>query len=127
VSIATDDLKATIVVEKFRSTLTPGAPTTYAVSIKTNDKATAAQLMTVIYDASLDKLEEHRWQVPDGERSRSLSSDWTSMISYEVSSQSPLKEIPEESILQLMGRMPGVMVTNATGLDDVIVVGYGSR
>ena len=125
VTIATDALEPNIIVEKFRSTLTPGAQTTYAVSIKTSDKATAAQLMTVIYDASLDKLNEHRWQIPRSERSSSLSSDWTSNISYEVSEQSILKKMPKESVMQLMGRIPGVIVTNATGLSDVIVVGYG--
>ncbi|OQP55625.1 hypothetical protein A4D02_04800 [Niastella koreensis] len=127
VIIATDASAPKIIVEKFRSTLTPGAQTTYAVSIKTNDKATAAQLMTVIYDAALDKLAEHHWEIPAGERSRSLRSDWTSGISYEVSKHSLLTKKPEELVMQLMGRAPGLMVTNATGLNDVIVVGYGGE
>jgi TonB-dependent SusC/RagA subfamily outer membrane receptor len=126
VTIATEALTPSITVEQFRSTLTPGAQTTYAVSIKTNNKATAAQLMTVIYDASLDKLNEHRWQIPYGEKSQYLSSKWTSDISYDVSKHSILTKKPKDP-LELFGRVPGVMVTNATGLNETIVVGYGGE
>jgi hypothetical protein len=63
-----------IIVERYRSRLQPGASETFSVSIKSKDPKAIAELMTVMYDASLDQLEPHKWKMPAPERSVSLSS-----------------------------------------------------
>jgi alpha-2-macroglobulin len=110
--------------------------------------------MTTIYDASLDRLKEHRWQIPYPERSPYLKSEWTRTITDEVEkvssffapnaqktfSQKPLwwiestglaggtsTVISQNPLLQLQGRVAGIMITNATGLDgDVTSIAYGT-
>ncbi|MBC7933787.1 MAG: hypothetical protein H7Y86_00315, partial [Rhizobacter sp.] len=56
-----------IIVERYRQKLTPGSKEKFSVSIKTRSEKIAAELMTVIYDASLDKIEPHEWRVPRDE------------------------------------------------------------
>lgn len=53
-----------IVIEKYRRTTTPGARETIKISVKTKDEHVAAELMTSIYDATLEKLNTHRWTIP---------------------------------------------------------------
>lgn len=75
-------LRPEIIVEKYRKVMAPGAKETFSVAIKTKNKNVAAQLMTTIYDAALDKLEKHTWQEPYDERGFGGRSDyWTSSIS----------------------------------------------
>jgi hypothetical protein len=61
-----------IVVEQYRKKLSPGSKETFSVTIKTKNENTAAELMTTMYDASLDKLEAHRWELPRDRNSRYL-------------------------------------------------------
>ncbi len=75
-----------IIVERYRSRLQPGASETFSVSIKSKDPKAIAELMTVMYDASLDQLEPHKWKMPAPERSVSLSSDWATRINYPLKS-----------------------------------------
>lgn len=75
-------LNPEIIVEKYRKVMAPGAKETFSVSVKTANKNVAAQLMTTIYDAALDKLEEHTWKKPDDEADlHGLYDYWTSVIS----------------------------------------------
>lgn len=154
VDIDASTFQPRVIIEQFRSTLAPGAQATYSVSIKTKDDATAAQLMTTIYDASLDRLKDHRWNIPYPERSPDLKSEWNTTITDEVDklsnffapkpqktlSQKPLwwlemtgltgaatTVISQNPLLQLQGRVPGLMITNATGLDgSVATIAYGT-
>jgi len=72
-----------IIVEKYRKKLSPGSKETFSVSIKTKNEKVAAELMTTMYDASLDKLEEHRWEKPfPGKNFGYLDNDWTESINY---------------------------------------------
>jgi hypothetical protein len=171
-----------IIVEQYRQKLTPGGKETFSVSIQTKNEKKAAELMTTLYDASLDKLEEHRWRLPfDGRRNRYLrdirpgyfNSDVTNIdylyydrdettratlpttaplwwlssrdrfrgdtLAYQPNEYLSLDrgsgfglsgslgynfEMNREQLL--MGRVSGVQVTNAQGLDEVVVVGYGA-
>ena len=70
-----------IIVEKYRKKLAPGSKETFEVSIKTKNTNLAAELLTTMYDASLDKLEKHEWRVPQKER-RYLNSSWSTVIGY---------------------------------------------
>jgi alpha-2-macroglobulin len=140
-----------IVVEQFRSQLYPGAKTTNTVSVKTKDENTAAALMTTIYDASLDKLADHRWRIPAPERYKSIYSNWPHSISSQTQAElsflsthvSSFNERPvwwmdsvtylnrSEGYLDgsqmLEGRVPGISITNAAGLEDVVVVAYDTK
>lgn len=59
----TPKLLPEIIVEKYRKVLAPGAKETFRLSVKTNNKNTAAQLLTTMYDATLDKLAQHTFDL----------------------------------------------------------------
>jgi alpha-2-macroglobulin len=144
-----------IVVEQYRKKLSPGASETFSVSIKTKDENTAAELMTTMYDASLDKLEPHEWRVPYFDRSIRMRSAWDKTINgsitsqlynddsgspyYSYSSRQPLwwinpsggydyslKSESDNDAGMFLKRMPGVQVSEMNQLNDVVVVGYGT-
>jgi alpha-2-macroglobulin len=71
-----------IIVEHFRSKVTPGGKETFTVSIKTKNEHTAAQLMTTMYDATLDRLEVpvHSWEIPYNWLYSVADNNWTNSI-----------------------------------------------
>ncbi len=72
-----------ISVHSYRRVMVPGQKQEFSVRIQANNKKANAELLTTIYDASLDKLEEHKWQVPrDNNRKPYWYSRWDSEISY---------------------------------------------
>jgi alpha-2-macroglobulin len=74
-----------IVLEQYRRKLTPGAKETFTVSVKTRNENTVAELMTTMYDASLDKLEEHEWTLPRFNRRYNLQNNWNNSITQKIS------------------------------------------
>lgn len=175
-----------IIVEKYRKKLLPGGTETFTVSVKTENENIAAELMTTMYDASLDKLEKHKWEISAKERPRNryIYLSWTSSINDVIKRVDyrpyPYNEAnavqPEQSsgllwwintvdssyfnvkgdwaVLDLLRKLPGVQVgansdvefgfggylqtpligrvaglniVNTEGLDEVVVVGYGTR
>ncbi|WGQ10992.1 MG2 domain-containing protein [Pedobacter gandavensis] len=130
-----------LIIEKYRKVMTPGAKETFSVSIKTAKENIAAQLMTVLYDASLDKLESHNWGNPfnsyfNGYFNRSWSYNVTNMQ----------RNIPDLFQLRtddfiiddyyrvdhlLQGRVPGLSIGSglqqSNQLDEVMLGGYGMR
>ncbi|MEO8403783.1 MAG: MG2 domain-containing protein [Chitinophagaceae bacterium] len=66
-----------IIIEKYRKKLIPGDQETFTLSVKTKDENVAAEIMTTMYDASLDELERHTWEKPN-ERTdyRDVSFQW---------------------------------------------------
>lgn len=87
-------LSPEIVVEKYRKVMAPGAKETFSVSVKTGNKNVAAQLMTTIYDAALDKLEQHIWKKPNDERYHDdIYGTWTSGISQSTTGRVTYKSI----------------------------------
>jgi alpha-2-macroglobulin len=69
-----------IIIEQYRKKLTPGGKETFMVSIKTKNENTAAELMTTMYDASLDKIENHEWQLPRNNQRFYIRSEWPNNI-----------------------------------------------
>jgi len=130
-----------IIVEKYRKVMAPGAEETFTVSIKTKNDNVAAELMTTMYDASLDKLQEHHWNLPnsDGERLY-LQTSWDYSLSTTKSSGDYGQSEPQYLVINDLGRSPaekslsllqgkaaGVNITDGSGLNEVVVVGYGAE
>jgi len=131
-----------IIIERYRKVMVPGAQETFSLSVKTKNENTAAELMTTLYDASLDKLEKQVWELPNTEQRRvNLYTDWNySLVASRIAGE--FKDAPQdiESSLQfgytgtpgaayaLQGRLAGVSITNASGLNEVVVTdGYGTE
>jgi TonB-dependent SusC/RagA subfamily outer membrane receptor len=70
-----------LVIEQYRNKLTPGSKETFVISIKTKNDNIAAELMTTMYDASLDKIEKQLWQKPTDRNRYYLNTNWQSNIS----------------------------------------------
>lgn len=141
-----------IIVKQFRSSLTPGTPATFSVSVQTKDRNVAAELLSTMYDASLDRIEKHKWQLPYPDFRGRLKNEWPSDISSysrksytfnKVYAKPPASSLPEwlvinkgyytdvekqpvsNPLLSLQGRVPGLMITGASGFDEVQVIAYG--
>lgn len=69
-----------LIVEKYRTKLRPGEKEVFRVSFRTRDMHEAAQLMTTMYDASLDKLKKHVWKVVNRSPRFNLSTAWDRSI-----------------------------------------------
>lgn len=134
-------------VEQYRSRLVPGGKETFTVSVTTSSHNDAAELMTTLYDASLDQLTTHSWKMPEEGRGFYTRNSWPAALVYEVSgsldnSQAGREIIPykrlsvwwqgddytrqmlmaekENSLLREQRRAAGIL------MHDVVVVGYGS-
>jgi TonB-dependent SusC/RagA subfamily outer membrane receptor len=142
-----------ILLEKFRTNLEPGEQETFTVSIKTGNRSAVAELMTTLYDASLDKLEEHKWNLPSFNKPY-LSDRWKTAInsinrlekeivpsltfgkekafwwmpaSYAATMVPNSDEDYFPVFNMLSGRVAGVHIQNTPGLNEVVVVGYGIK
>jgi hypothetical protein len=128
-----------IIVERYKKVMVPGAEERFSVSVKTKNDNIAAELMTTLYDASLDKLEEHRWALPYTDIQRAyLRSEWEQTITDPISAEFIS---PEMKLVNLSGytsidenkvfysteaRLSGLDYSAASGLQEVVVVGYGT-
>ena len=127
-----------LIIEKYRKVMAPGEKETFILSVKTKSAHVAAELMTTLYDASLDKLEEHHWRLPNGhEGPPHLYTRWNNSISQAKKSGNNIEysqpvSLPQiETDLQgnyylnaLQGKVSGVNVTNAKGLEELVVTAY---
>lgn len=71
-----------IIIEQYRKRLEPAAKESFVVSIKTKSTTVLAELMTTMYDASLDKIEKHEWKIPQQSVWFRLSSSWEKDLNY---------------------------------------------
>ena len=160
-----------IVIERYRNKMAPGEDGTFSLSIKTKNENTVAELMTTLYDASLDKIEKHEWRMPYLEPVMRIQNNWENHINTTVSSNlynysTPsvykiedlskpiwwintmdhtygdgikrnqysnqgslglgISSIGMDNNRMLMGRLPGLSITSTAGLEEVVVVGYGT-
>jgi hypothetical protein len=69
-----------IIVEKYRTQISPGEKETFVVSVKTKNSQEAVELMTTMYDASLDELEPHKWEIPRKNIYYNSGSNWNRSI-----------------------------------------------
>jgi hypothetical protein len=148
---------AEIIVEQYRRTLIPGGKETFMVSVKTNNVNTAAELLTTLYDASIDKLKTNTWELPrDQNNNYQVNNEWDYSINDKTNNtlaepgrnnkqfqpggalwwMSPTfayfssttyfssEEMYVRATVRLNLQANGVL--NTRGLDDVVVIGYGS-
>lgn len=130
-----------LIIEKYRKVLAPGAKETFSVSFKTTKENIAAQLMTVMYDAALDKLEPHYWGIPNRNNFDGyLNGIWNNSLNETVSSFSKHNLQIDDDLIgdgylysnnylhQLRDKVPGLSIEgapgSASGLSEVVVVGY---
>ncbi|HMD01141.1 MAG TPA: alpha-2-macroglobulin family protein, partial [Ferruginibacter sp.] len=69
-----------IQIEQFRSTVVPGASETFSISVKTKNENVAAELLTAMYDASLDKLKKNIWRMQNYDPRGYLGFHWPESI-----------------------------------------------
>lgn len=91
-----------IIIEKYRKKLSPGSKEAFTVSIKTKNENIAAELMTTMYDASLDKLEKHKWERPVNRSYKHINTEWPQRINS-ISVGAGNQELNFESILTSPG------------------------
>ncbi len=124
--------KPEIIIEKYRKVLAPGTKETFTVSVKTDKQNIAAQLMTGMYDAALDKLASHQWNIP-GNRyfNGHLRDGWSRRINDINHNYYPwtpnkgfnnqnefIDEYEADAMLQqLSGRVAGLPITPMNDLD----------
>lgn len=121
-----------IIIEQFRDRVMPGEKAHFTVSVKTRDQAVAAELLSTIYDASLDLLQTHAWEMPRERPLERPEMGWPQELTgtstdlcFQLSG-TPDPEKVDDPAGALQGRAPGLSITNATGYYDVVVVGYGT-
>jgi TonB-dependent SusC/RagA subfamily outer membrane receptor len=129
----------------FRNKTEPGSKETWTVNIAGNKgEKVAAELLTSMYDASLNQFKKHEWQQPSiwdisySQHSFTSSNGFkiiTSVANYDYSrtrvilnhydkllKPKGLREVIYEQALQ--GKVAGVSVSSE--LNDVVVTGYGT-
>lgn len=142
-----------IVLNHFKSVTAPGAHETWKLSVTTESPDAAAEVMTTLYDAKLDQLEPHNWELPSRQVYWNLKPYWTRQITEFIQSgfyfksntsigkkEAPLwwlNPLDELDLFQdgdgigdqismrkdLTGSLMGV---SGSRLDEVVVVGYGT-
>ncbi len=146
-----------IIVEQYRRTLIPGGKETFTVSVKTNNVNTAAELLTTLYDASVDKLKTNAWELPRDENTNyRVNNHWDYSINNKTNNTLPepghnngpfqpgsklwwisptftyfssttyYTSQDEMFVRATSFNFKANGVLNTRGLDDVVVVGYGS-
>ena len=126
-----------IFIESYRKLLAPGTDASFTVSIKTRNKNTLAQLMTTIYDASLDKFETHAWKIPERSATAYLNLDqkWPFNINHREegwlnswNGDAHFNNNWHQLDQALMGRIPGLSIGDfSNALQEVVAVGYGKQ
>ncbi len=113
----------------FRDKLTPGAPETWKIRIRgaKQDKV-SAELLTSMYDASLDQFNPHEWQVPDPWVDQTDLSAWGATANFRSDhSLDKYDETPqkyfEKNYDQLLGTNIATMMYDMAGSPRI----YGMR
>ncbi|GAA4311402.1 alpha-2-macroglobulin family protein [Mucilaginibacter gynuensis] len=125
-----------IIVEKYRKVMVPGAKESITLSVKTKSENVAAEILTTLYDVTLDKLNQHQWSKPNLEKEQLyLNNNWertlvNNAIAGDAGSRIPTNNenggyFKTDTTAYLQGKVSGLNITNASGLNEVVVVAYG--
>ncbi|HEX2629540.1 MAG TPA: MG2 domain-containing protein, partial [Chitinophagaceae bacterium] len=77
ITINSHDSLPKIVIERFRRKMAPGQKETFSVSLKSNEIKPIAEIVATLYDATLDKLADHSWDIPNS-YARTIPGYWQS-------------------------------------------------
>lgn len=67
----------TVTYRHFRDKTEPGAEETWTVTVRGEKQAAVAEILTALYDASLDQYRPHGWRVPEIWPRQSFLRQWT--------------------------------------------------
>jgi hypothetical protein len=117
-----------IVMERYRKVMAPAALETFSLSLKTKNARIAGEMMTTLYDASLDKLEKHNWNLPYTETpTDNIFVNWdrdlftTREFGYNLIE--PLIQQRNFGLLQ----QRYMDLSDSQTLNEVVTVGYGTN
>jgi hypothetical protein len=123
-----------VVVENYRSILAPGAKAWAKVSLKTKDTKVVSELLTTVYDATLDQLNKHHWRLPNMDAPQVyLANSWSYTITNDrlkgdVPANQPWiypkKYSTADLTPLLVGRAMDLETYQKMSLNEVSVVGY---
>ncbi|MGN6213046.1 alpha-2-macroglobulin family protein [Parafilimonas sp.] len=83
VYIANEVKKLNITYSSFRNKTEPGSKEAWTVQVANNDGTKAdAELLTSMYDASLDQFKKHEWALPYLNTNSYVSNDWRGSLMY---------------------------------------------
>ncbi|MFM2359055.1 MAG: hypothetical protein RLY16_1048, partial [Bacteroidota bacterium] len=81
--VPSEEIKpANIIIEKYRNVLQPGDDATFEVRIQTQSPELVQELATTMYDASLDKIAAHKWELRNDQPRFYAFADWETEIYY---------------------------------------------
>jgi len=122
--------KLSLKTESFRSKLDPGQMETWKISISSPSKD-SIEVLSSMFDASLDALEMHRWNLPVW-FTYSQNSPWLSYHSFAQKYSQNFYQYPEMvqgsgknyfELLEPQSPFSGGILHN----DEIVVVGYGVK
>ncbi|MFM2359057.1 MAG: hypothetical protein RLY16_1050, partial [Bacteroidota bacterium] len=80
IAVPWKDKELTVHYTRFKQKLAPGEATTFSISVKDHQGLPAtAEIMATLYDAALDKITPHEWQVPFLFKNASSIPNWEGM------------------------------------------------
>lgn len=155
VSQPDDHLK--IDVLSYRNKMEPGSKEQWTISVSgTNNEAVAAEVLTSMYDASLDQFKPHNWQQPSFYQQQFWGDTWSQNASFSSNTgtinhlEHPIFDqrvvyanllttsIGQEALRRfaarsgrnmdraLAGAVPGIKIEDVQ-LNEAVVVGYGAK
>jgi hypothetical protein len=118
-----------VIIEQFRDRLTPGEKAHFTLSVRTRERVVAAELLSTIYDASLDRLEKHAWQIPWERALRDLDMGWPRQLTEAGMDECfrylrNVQAVDGDPVVALQGRVAGLSIVQVTGYEEVIGKGY---
>lgn len=141
-SVPFDNKDLDIQYTTYRNKTEPGSKEQWIVKVKGNDSANKpAELLTAMYDASLDEFTPHTWDAPALWPSNYYSNDWRSQNGFNIKGSEDYtrylhppyfdKTYPQLATsiadIEAIGneRLIIKMRESSSNLNDVVVVGYG--
>lgn len=141
-SVPFDNKDLDIQYTTYRNKTEPGSKEQWIVKVKSNDSSNKpAELLTAMYDASLDEFTPHSWEAPTLWPSNYYSNNWSSQNGFNIKgSEDYTRYLPpyyfDKTYPQLATSIADIeaiaterliikMHKSSSNLNDVVVVGYG--
>jgi TonB-dependent SusC/RagA subfamily outer membrane receptor len=129
--LATDDHALQISYTSFRDKTTPGSREKWTVTVSgSKGEKAAAELLTSMYDASLDQFKPHEWQLPAFWQGTVYYNNWNSSQNFSAGYGnnnwiSKPGFVYDKRYDQLLTDIREILPQSRNG--DVVVMGYGNN